>query len=118
MGPGRKSISPALSSCLGPSILPCPGQAAEKVSESASAGNRFPARDILRFREERRDKGMGRIRMEKFRPFLCRNHCLRMIREPPLRLGPDRTGEDKYIKMGGFKVHAFLKRGLFSDRIF
>jgi hypothetical protein len=57
--------------------------------------------------------------MEKFRPFLWRNYRLMMIREAPLRLGMDRIGEDKYIKLRGGKLkismadvdHGFQEEG-------
>ena len=38
------------------------------------------------------------------RPFLRRKHRLMMIREAPLRLGPDITGEDKCIKLWSGKT--------------
>jgi len=106
MDPGRKSIGLALSSCLGPTILPCPGQAAEEVSPArggTSAGKGLPPGDILRFREGGRARGIRGIWMGKFRPFLRKNHCLMMICEAPLRLDPYKTEEDRYIKLGGGK---------------
>lgn len=87
-----------ISSCLGPTFLACPGRATEEVNESASAGNGLPPRDVLKFGKGGRGQRMRGIWIEKFRPFLQRNHCLMMIREPPLWLDPNRTGKDKYMK--------------------
>ena len=53
--------------------------------------------------------------MEKFRPFLRRNHCLMMICEAPLRLDPNKTEEDKYMKLGGENMQMGLQNSQNQD---